>query len=271
MNKNGPIVVFDSGVGSYSVVRVLRKVLPNENVVYLADRISFPYGTKTHNELKDNILSRIKWLKKKYKPKLILIASNTPSIQVLDEIKPLVNTPLLGVYPPVEKAAVVTKTKHIGIFATRGAVESPEIDEFIKKKNLQKDIRFIKINASDLVSLVEHGTFQHNKKTTEDLIKKTLNPIHSDIDVITLSSTHLPFLKNYLERLYPKIIFLDPAEDISQEIERLLKENNLLSDTKGKLSIITTIDKERNLIADGLKEILLNFGLQTEVLTVDIE
>ena len=255
------------------MVRVLRKVLPNENIVYLADRVSFPYGTKTHDELKENILSRINWLKKKYNPKLILIASNTPSIQALDEIKPLVTTPLIGVYPPVEKAAAVTNTKFIGILATKGTVESPEIDRFILKKNLTKVIKFIKIDASNLVSLVEPGTFQQDKKTTEEVIKKTLNlvlELNPNIDVMTLSSTHLPFLKDYLERLYPNTTFLDPAEDVSQEIKKFLKEKNLLNNTKGKLSIITTVDKKRNLTIDGLKEILLKLDLQTEVSEVNI-
>ncbi|MDA1316774.1 MAG: aspartate/glutamate racemase family protein [bacterium] len=273
MNNNSPIVVFDSGVGSYSVVKVLRKILPNEDIIYLADRVSFPYGTKTHNELKSNMLSRIKWLQNKYDPKLILIASNTPSIQVLDEIRPLVTTQLFGVYPPVEQASRLTKTKSVGILATKGAVESPEIDDFIKKKNLPDDIEFIKINASILVSLVEPGTFQNDKKTTEEVIKKLLNPLlelHPDIDVMTLSSTHLPFLKDYLDILYPGVLFLDPAEDVSQQIKKHLEDENLLNHTKGKLIIITTVDMERNLTVDGLKEILLKLGLQIEVSTVDI-
>ena len=275
MNKNKPIAIFDSGIGSYSIVRVLRKTLPNENIVYLADQVSFPYGTKKHIELKNNILLRIKLLEKKYNPKLIIVASNTPSIQVLDEIKPLADTKLLGVYPPVERAVKITKSKSIGILATKGAVESPEIDEFIKKKRLPKNIRFIKINASDLVALVESGVFQQDKHTTKDVIKKLLDHIirlNPNIDVMTLSSTHLPFLKDYFIRIYPKITFLDPADDVSQQIKILLKKNNLLNNTnnKGKLSIITTVDKNRDLTVDGLKRILLKLGLRTEVLAVNI-
>ena len=55
MSPDSPIAVFDSGVGSYSVVRVIRERLPYESIIYLADRASFPYGGKSHEELKNII------------------------------------------------------------------------------------------------------------------------------------------------------------------------------------------------------------------------
>ena len=145
---------------------------------------------------------------------------------------------------------------------------------FISKKNLPKDIRFIKINASSLVALVEPGTFQTDKLQTENIIKKTLDSIiaqNPDIDVMTLSSTHLPFLKEYLEKLYSQITFLDPAETVAQEIYQYLKSKDTLNDSNGSLSIITTIDQKKGLTAEGLRLILSKLGLQTEVKTVYIK
>src|SRR3989344_8331288 len=136
MDKTAPIAVFDSGVGSYSIVRVLQKELPNEHIVYLADRASFPYGGKTREELKDIINASISWLEKQHRPKIIVIASNTPSIQVLDEVKKEHRTMLVGVFPPIENAVKISKTKHIAILATKGAVQSSEIDDYIKSKHL---------------------------------------------------------------------------------------------------------------------------------------
>ena len=80
-----PIAVFDSGLGSLSVVRELRKIVPSENILYFADKKNFPYGNKTKSELKSIMLKSINFLEK-YQPKLIVMASNTPSVQIYDEI-----------------------------------------------------------------------------------------------------------------------------------------------------------------------------------------
>src|SRR3972149_1810552 len=86
MNKKNPIAIFDSGVGSLSIIKEVRKLLPNENYIYLADKKHFPYGGKTHNDLLNIIQNTIEFLLKYFKPKLIVLASNTPSIQILHKI-----------------------------------------------------------------------------------------------------------------------------------------------------------------------------------------
>ena len=42
-----PIGVFDSGIGGLTVVAALRKLLPNESIVYIGDTARVPYGGKT--------------------------------------------------------------------------------------------------------------------------------------------------------------------------------------------------------------------------------
>ena len=34
---NRPIGIFDSGLGGLTAVRVLRRLMPNENIIYFAD------------------------------------------------------------------------------------------------------------------------------------------------------------------------------------------------------------------------------------------
>src|ERR671932_1660903 len=83
---NNPVAVFDSGIGSLSIIRELRREVPYEDLLYFADRAHFPYGTKSHSELRGIIVNTINYLKR-YKPKLVVVASNTTSIHVLDEIR----------------------------------------------------------------------------------------------------------------------------------------------------------------------------------------
>lgn len=273
MDHNSPIAVFDSGVGSYSIVRVLQKELPKEQIIYLSDRANFPYGNKSHDKLKNIVEKTINWLEKVWHPKLIIIASNTPSIQVLDEISQNYKTKLVGIYPPIERAAEISKTKHIAILATKGAVLSSEIDDFIKSKNLPSNIIVHKVNASDLVALVEPGLFQTDKQKTKAVIKSVIDPILSEdplIDVMTLSSTHLPFLYDYLVNIYPHIAFLDPADEVVLTIVKYLTDSELLSKDIGTIKVLTTVDKKGKLDPGELKSILNTLGFNTKIEVVKI-
>jgi glutamate racemase len=103
-----PIAVFDSGLGSLSVVRELRKIIPSENILYFADKKNFPYGNKTKSELKSIILKSIKFLEK-YQPKLIVMASNTPSVQIYDEIKNNFSTAIISTKLPLDKTISLSR------------------------------------------------------------------------------------------------------------------------------------------------------------------
>jgi glutamate racemase len=83
---NNPVAVFDSGIGSLSIIRELRREVQNEDLLYFADRAHFPYGSKSHGELREIIVNSVNYLRR-YKPKLVVVASNTPSVQVLDEVR----------------------------------------------------------------------------------------------------------------------------------------------------------------------------------------
>ena len=116
--------MFDSGIGSLSIIRELRREVPYENLLYFADRAHFPYGTKSHPELREIIVNTINYLKR-YKPKLVVVASNTPSVQVLDEVRRMItDVPIIGVRAPLKEAARLTKKKHIGIMATEGTIRA---------------------------------------------------------------------------------------------------------------------------------------------------
>ena len=107
---NNPVAVFDSGVGSLSIIKELKKEIPHEDLLYFADRFHFPYGNKSHQQLYDIILASIKFLEN-YKPKVIVLASMTPSVQILQKVRTRVNTQIIGVMPPLRGASKVIKEK----------------------------------------------------------------------------------------------------------------------------------------------------------------
>jgi glutamate racemase len=254
---NNPVSVFDSGVGSLSIIRELKKEIPHENLLYFADKAHFPYGNKSHAELREIIVNTVKYLAR-FKPKLIIIASNTPSIQVLDEVKRIANIPLLGVRPPLKMACRLTKKKHIGIMATRGTIMSKGLEEQIRRE-IPQDILVTKVNASPIIELVENGTYITNERRTYDIISRVLgNELDRKIDVITLSSTHLPFVKRYLSNLLPTVKFVDPATIIAKDVRKFLAFNRILKKTgSGRLQIFVSEGKryfEQTIRAMGVKE-----------------
>jgi len=212
----GKIVVFDSGFGSLSIIKTIQKRTKAE-IIYFADQKNFPYGKKSKRELEKIIKNTINSLQKKFNPDLIVVGSNTPSL-LLDKIISN-NSRVMGVLPPLLEAQQLTKTNSIAMLVTSSVAKSSALNNFIKK-NLIKKIKIIKIDSSDLVELVESGKFIHKKNICAKKIFSILQQkfITNNIDVVTLSSTHLPFLLPLLQKLFPHIEFLDPAINVANQL-----------------------------------------------------
>ncbi len=220
------IAVFDSGLGSLSVIRAIREEVKCE-IIYLADQKNFPYGLKRRAELKKIIGDTICMLEERFGPDLIVVGSNTPSI-LLDVESPRV----LAVKPPIKRAQRESASKSIAILTTQAMVKSRSLPAYIQSQRISDVIKIHKVNCSDLVGLVESGDFLNDVEKTRKVIRATLERrFRKDgIDVATLSSTHLPFLRGLLEELFPEIKFLDPARDIAMEIGKKVspaKKNSL--------------------------------------------
>lgn len=226
------IIVFDSGFGSLSIIKQIRKKMSAE-VIYFADQANYPYGKKSIIQLQKIVKNTIKFLKKEFKPDLIIIGSNTPSIL----LKEFNSSKIIGVYPPLKEASKRTHSS-IAILATQNVVQSKKLDELIRK-NTYKNVKVLKINASPLVDLVESGKFIKQKQFCRNKIKSLLKNTfeNSQVDVVTLSSTHLPFLLPMLKQTFPKILFLDPAEEIANKI---MKKYRPKKSGKSRLSIYSS-------------------------------
>ena len=255
---NNPVAVFDSGIGSLSIIRELKREVPNEDLLYFADRAHFPYGSKSHGQLKEIIVSTVNYLRR-YKPKIIVVASNTPSVQVLDEVRrTITDVPIIGVRPPLKEAARLTRKKHIGIMATEGTIRSRELEIQIRRE-VPQHILVTKFNASPIVELVEQGMHLTDERRTFDTISRVLGDnVDEKIDVITLSSTHLPFVKTYLNALLPTVRFVDPAQTLAKDVRKFLKLNRMAKKSgTGRLQVMVSDGKrefEKTVRAMGIRE-----------------
>ena len=199
------IIVFDSGFGSLSIIKPIQQAVKSD-IIYFADQENFPYGQKSIPELTKIITKRLELLEEKFKPDLIVLGSNTPSL--------------------LKMAAKISVTGNIAILATHATIKSKKLSEFIKKNKLARRINIKKINASKLVQLVESVKFIDDKNLCERTINKVLSQEFSkyNIDVATLSSTHLPFLLSFFNKQFPTVNFLDPGQEIADKVRKTVKK-----------------------------------------------
>ncbi|MBI3254181.1 MAG: aspartate/glutamate racemase family protein [Nitrosopumilales archaeon] len=229
------IAVFDSGFGSLSIINELRKMTKSE-IIYFADHKSFPYGKKSAATLRKIIQKTISTLRNEFNPDLIVVGSNTPSLLLQNYLKN--QSKIITVLPTLRDAEKITKSLTIAILATKSVVESNTLKNYIKK-NTTKNITVVPVNISSLVDLVESGKFISNKQFCLKKIYSLLSQIfnYNNIDVATLSSTHLSFLLPLFNKLFPQITFLDPATQVAKTVTKILRQNKL---KQNKIKIFTS-------------------------------
>lgn len=251
-----PIGVFDAGIGSYAVAALIRRHYPQQDIVYLADRASFPYGAKSKSELGAVVLRAIQALQE-LGCTAIVLASNAPSVMVLDDLLADLTLPVIGIYPPVREAVDVSSTKHIAVLGVQALVKSPQIQAYIQanKGNAQVAV----FNASPLVDLVESGQFLSQPAMTQIAVNQFMEIVQASdrlTDTCTLSSTHLPWLKPFFEQAAPAMIFLDPANKVISLLAPFVSQG------AGKTVCVAT-QSAVNSLAD-LRSMLATLGVEIE-------
>ena len=214
-----PIAVFDAGIGSYAIVAEIQKQLPKQDIIYFADRASFPYGNKKREQLLTIMQKTVAFLER-HEPSAIVVASNAPSIMVLDEIRNFSSVPLFGVFPPLQDALAISTSNQVGIMGVRSLVESEALRLFVQRHTATPETVAM-INASPMVELVETGLFLFSPAETQVAVTAFVDEVFEqfpEIDALTLSSTHLPWLRPFFETARPDCQFLDPAEKIVAEL-----------------------------------------------------
>lgn len=223
-----PIGVFDSGIGSYAAVAALRRALPRQDILYFADRASFPYGGKSRAQLLD-IMGRTLRFLCGYDPAAILVASNAPSITVLDELQAKVAVPVFGVRPPIRAALRAAGTGNVAVLGVKSLVESPQMQSFAVAEAGDDSHRITLVDASPLVSLVESGAFLFDAPRVQSKVETFFSEMdgrHAGIAAITLSSTHLPWLRTSMEKAVSGRALLDPLDGVVVRITPLAVEGD---------------------------------------------
>jgi glutamate racemase len=238
------IAIIDSGIGGLSVFHAIKKIMPDQNIIYCCDSAGFPYGHKD----KKNIISRIKYciekLLKSFDLSLIVIACNTASIHTLEVIRKDYKIKIVGVVPAIKTAGALSQNRHIGLLATPQTVASDYVETLIQQ--FLNDCHVFKIGSSKLVKIAESRICLGIEPEISE-IKEIIQPflsLQNTPDVIVLGCTHFAFITDLLIKATPKkITWIEPSVSIANRVNTLIsiQKNNAAS--KGNAFVSTCNSK----------------------------
>jgi glutamate racemase len=255
-----PIGIFDSGVGGTSIWKEINKVLPQENTIYLSDSKYAPYGPKGKERIIELCKKNTEYLLDK-NCKLIVVACNTATTNAINYLRSTYNVPFIGIEPAIKPAALQSKTKAVGILATKGTLSSALFHK--TSGEFASDINVIEQIGEGIVPLIENGKLYSNEM--KSLLKLYLQPmIDANIDYLVLGCTHYPYLIPILLDLLPKgVKIIDSGEAVARQTKAILKKHNLLSTkhTKSKNTFFTNgnLDVLQQLLGVGYDIDYLDF------------
>lgn len=228
INKDYPIGVFDSGIGGLTVLKEMRRILPNENIVYLGDTARVPYGIRSAETVTKYSFECIRFLLQ-MKIKLIVVACNTVSSVSLNDIRKHIEVPVIGVIEPGAKAAAsITKNNKIGVIGTEATIKTRAYSRAIE--SLLNEAEVYELACPLFVPLVEEGW-------TDDIIAKLTAERYlagiqiKGVDTIVLGCTHYPLLKNVIQNVMGSANIVDSAIETSRAVRDVLRGKGLLRES----------------------------------------
>lgn len=226
MKANDPIGIFDSGVGGTSIWKEIHQLLPHENTIYLADSKHAPYGYKTADEIIELSIKNTEELLSRGS-KIIVVACNTATTNAISVLREKYDVPFIGIEPAIKPAALKSKTKHIGILATKGTLSSVL---FLKTSEaFAQDISIVEIIGEGLVPLIEKGELQ-SPEMIKLLENYTKPMIAANIDYLVLGCSHYPYLIPQLRKILPEeVTIIDSGAAVAQQTQNLLINNKILN------------------------------------------
>lgn len=243
--SHAPIGVFDSGVGGLTVVKELRKLLPQEDILYFGDTARAPYGPRPPEEILRFMYEVLAYFTQR-QIKLAVVACNTMTTLGLEQARRDHAFPLVGVNSGVSQALAASRNGNVGIIATQATVASGKHAAAVLEQSAQS-ARPHPQACPDFVPLIEAGHF--NDELLATAAEQYVAPLQeAGVDVLILGCTHYPCAREVLEKILgPTVLLVDPACETAKETAAVLRDLELLApeERRGKVELYFSGDPER--------------------------
>lgn len=223
---SAPIGVFDSGVGGLSVLREIRRTLPNETLYYVADSGHAPYGDKDTAYIEQRSRYIIEFLLAQG-VKAVVVACNTVTGLVIQHLRAhFAQLPIVAIEPAVKPAALHTRSGVVGVLATRQTVASPGLARLVQQHG--QGVRVLLQACPGWVECVERHEL--DSTATVALVQQFVHPLLAqNADTLVLGCTHYPFLAPVIAAVAgPEVRIIDPAAAVARQLATRLQQQGLL-------------------------------------------
>jgi glutamate racemase len=209
--------VFDSGIGGLSVANAIRQALPDLEVIYVNDAAHVPYGTKSPEELFGFVLPILQKLVDDG-CKTIVVACNTVSTTIIDELRRAISVPLIAMEPMVKPAAEQTKSNTIAVCATPTTLASKRYAWL--KETYAKDVTTLEPDCTEWSAMIESNQVNHKR------IEQQIHDVcEAGADVIVLGCTHYHWIEQEIrETAKGKALVLQPEQPVIAQLRRVLEQ-----------------------------------------------
>lgn len=263
-----PIGVFDSGLGGLTAMSELKKLMPNENIIYFGDNARIPYGTKSPEIIKKFALQDTRFLLSK-NVKAILVACGTVSSNCLADVASLAGVPVIGVIEAAaEKAAEIAKkgNKIVAVLGTSATINSAAYEKALNNHGIEN---IISCACPMFVPLVENWHASPDDAATNAIVSEYLAPVAKrNPAAVILGCTHYPLLSEVIKKYLPNATLISSGAEAAHALKKVISESNLSCTNGGKTEFYTSggADLFQKNAHSFLKE-----EMQAEVSHIDIE
>ena len=220
------IGIFDSGIGSLSVFREIRKILPEQSYIYYSDSAHCPYGEKSQEYIIDRAREITRFLLDKG-AEIIVVACNTATAAAISTLREEFPVKFIGMEPAIKPAASQTKTGVVGVLATAGTLKADKYQS--TRERWGDDIQIVEQVGKGFVELVEKGLTEGRE--AEDTVGVCVEPLlDAGADTIVLGCTHYPFLSQTIRKVSEKLVpgrvitIIDPAPAVARHLVEVMEE-----------------------------------------------
>ncbi|MFA9430523.1 glutamate racemase [Egicoccus sp. AB-alg2] len=225
--QDGPIGVFDSGLGGLTVLQALADLLPHEDLVYFGDTARYPYGDRSAAELRA-FSGQIADLLVDAGAKMLVVACNSATAAALDLLRERLDVPVVGVVEPgLRAAASASRSRRTVVIGTRMTAASRVYERTAARLDLHLDVEVLA--CPGFVELVEEG--RTDTPEAVQVVRDRLAPLlTARTDTLVLGCTHYPLLSRAIGEVVGRhVTLVSSADETAFEVRDLLERMGWLT------------------------------------------
>jgi glutamate racemase len=228
LQAEAPIGIFDSGLGGLAVLREVRRLLSNEDVLFVGDTARQPYGPQAVEDVR-RYATEITGYLAAQGAKIVIIACNTASVAGREAAQRCFpELPVLGMIEPgVRGALAASQRSRIGVWGTALTVDNRAYDKLILE--LDPGMEVLGAACPELLRLAEKGQIDDRPHLLE-LARHYYQPLaRFQADTLILGCTDLTCVRDIAEEAAGEgVVVIDPAEEVAREAREILQEAGVL-------------------------------------------